>query len=147
MRDRLIWWLATGFGAGHLPKAPGLFGSLVGVVWWWVARDQAGLILAGIVGAVVICGMAARQVNLPDPTAVVLDEICAIPVALWGLTDFWEGCLAFGLFRLFDVWKPTPIRQLQRLPAGWGIVADDVAAAVLAAGLTHGLRWATVSLG
>ncbi|MCS7048165.1 MAG: phosphatidylglycerophosphatase A [Verrucomicrobiae bacterium] len=146
MRDRLIWWLATGFGAGHLPKAPGLFGSLVGLLWWWVARDQLWLTLAGIAIAVWVCGQAARQASLPDPTPVVLDEICAVPVALWGAMEFWDGCVAFVLFRLLDVWKPTPIRQLQRLPGGWGIVVDDVVAAGLAALITHGLRWATLTI-
>lgn len=135
-----MWWLATGFGAGHLPKAPGLFGSLLGLLWWWVVGDRIGLALAGIALAVIVCSMAARHVNHPDPPQVVLDEIAAVPVALWGMPDLWSGCMAFVLFRLLDVWKPVPIRLLQRLPGGWGIVADDVAAAVLAALITHGCR-------
>jgi phosphatidylglycerophosphatase A len=73
---------------------------------------------------------------------VVIDEICSIPLALAGLgTVLWMVAVAFVLFRLFDIWKPTPIRQVQRWPGGVGIVADDLLAAVYACVATHGVAW------
>jgi phosphatidylglycerophosphatase A len=83
--------------------------------------------------AVLVTGRAARAFGRPDPQEIVLDEFVSIPATLFlvPLAVHWYA-VGFGLNRLLDIVKPPPIRQLQRLPGGWGIVADDVAAAVVA---------------
>ncbi len=139
MRDRLIKFLATGLGVGYTPLAPGLAGSLVGLGWWWLARDALWLIPVGAIIAVGIADWAAKLMGHLDPPSVVIDEICAVPIALLGLTHRWELITAFLLFRLFDVWKPWPIQQLQALPGGLGIVADDLLAAGYACAFTQGI--------
>lgn len=139
MRDRLIQVLATGFGVGCVPVGPGLAGSVVGVGWWWVARDELWLIPVGVLAAIVVADRATKLFGHLDPPCVVIDEICAVPLALLALTERWELVTGFVLFRVFDVWKPWPIRQLQALPGGWGIVADDVVAAGYAGVFTHGI--------
>ena len=147
MRDRLIKFLATGFGVGYCPQAPGTVGSLVGVGYWWVLAHGNGYVywtttLAGLAWAVLISGGAAKLFGEPDPSKVVIDEIAVMPVALAGLTEFgWPVVVGFLLFRLFDVWKPGPIREVQHLPGGWGIVADDLLAALTTLTLTAGTMW------
>ncbi len=141
MLNRLIKLLATGLGVGYAPVGPGLAGSLVGVAWWWVARDDLWLIPVGALAAIVVADRAARLFGHLDPPRVVIDEVCAVPVALLALTERWELVTGFVLFRVFDVWKPWPIRQLQALPGGWGIVTDDLLAAGYACAFTHGIGW------
>jgi phosphatidylglycerophosphatase A len=141
MRERLIKLLATGFGAGYAPMAPGTVGSVVGVALWWIAPQGDWIVFsASCLVAVWCAGEAARLFQHPDPACVVIDEIVAVPVALAGVHGWWLA-LAFGLFRLFDVWKPWPIRQSQKLPGGWGIVVDDLLAAAAACGVTHAVTW------
>lgn len=151
---RVVLWLAQGLGAGRLRPAPGTWGSLVGVAWTLallVPGSPAwyGLgALAGVALAIPACGFAEAELGEQDPPSVVLDEVVAMPlafggtVALWawsgagvpGLSTWQAWCLhlalAFGLFRVLDIWKPWPIRRVQRLPGGWGVVLDDVAAGV-----------------
>jgi len=140
MPDCLIRWLASGFGAGRVPLAPGLAGSLVGLGYWWLLVATANALVyslatvAGILLAVWVSGRAARAAGQPDPAWVVIDELAVIPLVLAAGARLGPGevLLGFVLFRVFDVWKPFPIRRLQSLPGGWGIVADDVLAAVYA---------------
>lgn len=142
MRDRLILLLATGFGAGKLPVAPGTAGSIFGIGLWWLLRDWPVIYVAGVLAAVWIAGEAAKLMNDPDPASVVIDEIVGMPVALAGIYPvWWHVVVAFAAFRLFDIWKPFPIRQSQKLPGGIGIVVDDVLAGVLACATTHGVVW------
>jgi phosphatidylglycerophosphatase A len=96
--------------------------------------------------AVGICGEAGRRLGLKDPGFVILDEFVAIPLCFvgWhGLTAIvpaWSLLIAgFLLFRLFDIWKPLWINRLQDLPGGWGVVADDYAAAVAACLVMHAI--------
>lgn len=145
--------LATLGGLGDRLPAPGTTaGSLAGVVlyaaaWHLLAVPSSVVAVAGAVllaaVAVPACGREAARRGQGDPSAVVLDETAGQWVALgvWTLLDpatLTIGVLAasFLLFRLFDIVKPWPIRALERLPGGWGIVADDLAAG-LAAGLVH----------
>lgn len=162
----VLLWVALGFGSGRLRPGPGTWGSMVGVVWalvlltpGWPWAYALGTVLA-IGVAVPVCAAAARQLGDPDPGPVVLDEIVALPLALAGyaglwwwqagelpapaqLRQWWPALVAaFVLFRLFDIWKPWPIRALQRLPGGWGVVLDDVAAGVVAAACLWGGTWA-----
>jgi phosphatidylglycerophosphatase A len=136
---RLAILLATFFGAGYSPVAPGTAGSLAAIVIavplhlppWQYAVLAAALFLPAVWAA----GVTARTLKKKDPGLVVVDEVIGQWIALAGArTLTWETYLAaFLLFRLFDIWKPAPARQLESLPEGWGINADDVMAGIYAA--------------
>jgi len=132
----LATFLASGFGIGFVPFAPGTFGSVLGVA-------LAGLLLksglplawyAALAMAVFLFGIpctrrAAEVQGVKDPGWIVLDEIAAVLFIYTVIPFTWTtAVLGFLLFRLFDVSKPYPLRWLERLPHGWGIMADDVAA-------------------
>jgi len=146
-------WIAQGFGAGWAPVAPGTFGSLVGLGWFLalaLTRSWVWFILGNVAAFVIsvwLCGEGERLLQKKDPGSIVLDEIAALPCCfiVWMLAASppkqWlgpafyvrhaGGMLAiFGLFRLFDVWKPWPIRQSQNLPGGLGVTVDDFLAAL-----------------
>ena len=139
--DRMVLLLAMGIGTGRAPVAPGTVGSLLGppLVWGLQEAGVAGwtwgaaAILLWLIG-VPVCGRAATLLHAKDPGCVVYDEIAAFPV-VFALTDVnWlTALLGFAFFRLFDIWKPWPVRQAERLSGGCGIMADDVVAAVYAA--------------
>jgi len=141
--NKLAILIATWFGAGLSPKAPGTAGSLAALIIGILLHQYAGfawwhfLVLAAIVfvPATWAADVTARVKNLKDPQIVVVDEVLGQWIALAGLKHFtWPGYLAaFALFRLFDIWKPPPVRQLESLPGGLGINMDDVAAGVYAA--------------
>lgn len=168
--DRLVVWVAQGFGSGCLRPGPGTWGSGVGVLWLvlllcaahpgiWLAGTLAGIALA-----VPVCTRAEHVLGAHDPASVVLDEIAAFPL-IWLGVLLTPGGIAFSqpvaptviafahapelltgffAFRLFDIWKPGPIRKVQRFPKGMGVVADDVLAALAAAlvvSLVAYLRW------
>lgn len=143
--DRLAWLYATGFGVGMAPKAPGTFGSLLGPLlvgaWQLLVRpNYEGVIVAmiGILIGVAAAQRVARRYGLADPGCVVCDEIAAFAVVFAFAPVTWlTAGLGFAWFRLFDIWKPWPIRQLERLPGGWGIMADDLAAGAFAAAALH----------
>lgn len=135
--------LATWFGCGYFPWGPGTIGSLaalaIAVVLHWYLQSgrltmlllTALLLLPGIWAAT----RTARLLGKKDPGIVVVDEVLGQWITLAGAT-VWntKGLLAgFLLFRLFDIWKPWPVRRLERLPEGIGIVADDLAAGVYGA--------------
>jgi phosphatidylglycerophosphatase A len=151
------WTVATFFGAGLGKPGPGTWGSVAAVLLWvavaWGLRPDPVvlfvILMAGIVLAIVFGVPAAtiveRESGREDPGFVVIDEVAGQWIALLGCRADWRyGLLALILFRLFDITKPYPVRKLERLPAGWGIVFDDVAAGVyaLAAGwlLQAGLK-------
>jgi phosphatidylglycerophosphatase A len=145
----LIKFLATGFGVGNVPGAPGLAGSLVGLVYWWLLVRSGHVwvywvaVVVGIVLAVWLAGEAAELLRDPDPASVVIDEIVVVPLALAGLSPvWWHIAIGFALFRLFDVWKPPPVRQAEYFSGGVGIVLDDVMAALYACAGTHAIVWA-----
>jgi phosphatidylglycerophosphatase A len=148
MRERLIKFLATGFGVGYLPAVPGMAGSVVGVGFWW-SLNQAhnpwlrGLLLVLAIGFAVWCaGEASEIMHHPDPSSVVIDEIVAMPLAFIGLGgQWWHIVVGFMMFRVFDLWKPSPIRESQDFSGGIGIVLDDLLAAVYACAATHGIVW------
>jgi len=132
--------LAFGFGTGLSPWAPGTVGSLLGVAlaWWSLPMAMEWRVAAGIalvVSGVWICGESARRIGVHDHSGIVWDEIAAIYLVLLPLPPsplLWA--LGFGLFRLFDIWKPWPIRDLDhRLRGGLGIMLDDLVAALYAA--------------
>ena len=143
MGSRIALAISTWFGCGFSPKAPGTVGSAAGIVLGFLLWRYAGfawwhfLVLAAVacVPAVWAAGRTARDLKLDDPQIVVVDEVVGQWIALAGARQFgWlEFAAAFALFRLFDIWKPPPVRQLERLHGGLGIVADDVMAGVYAA--------------
>ena len=138
---------ATFLGAGYFPFAPGTFASLeAALLYAFVGRRipplpylliLAALFLAGTVAADVF----ARILKQKDPRPIVIDEIVGQGIALFSIPAGW-GWIAGGfvLFRLFDVLKPWPIRKLEQLPGGWGIMADDVAAGAASALVLWGVR-------
>ena len=135
--------IATWFGCGYAPKAPGTAGSLAALLiaialnWYggygrWTLLLLTALLLApGIWSA----GVVAKRTNQPDPQIVVVDEVIGQWITLAGAATFnWKTYLAaFVLFRLLDMWKPAPARQFENFPGGWGIVADDAMAGVYGA--------------
>ena len=159
-------FLATGFGSGLSPVAPGTAGSLVGLAIAWLLRSHAGIVgspvglltsglAVGLLG-VAVSGPVCRALGAEDPGCIVIDEIsgqliaCAaiplVPLKTAGAAvAAWAG--AFVLFRLFDIVKPGPIRGLQRLPGGWGVVIDDVAAGLAAAVVLAAAGWLAVRFG
>jgi len=144
-RGRWDWALliATWFGCGYVPVAPGTAGSLAAVliaialhIEYGAARGTV-LILTAILLAPGIwsAGVTAKRAGLEDPRFVVVDEVIGQWITLAGASVWnWKSFLAaFFLFRILDVWKPPPVRQLERLPGGFGIVADDVMAGLYGA--------------
>ena len=150
------WWAyttATFFGAGYGKPGPGTWGSVAALLLWrlfaWdVHPSPHALLLALIDGIVVaiLCGVPAativeRESGRTDPGFVVIDEVIGQWIALLGSPADWRhGLIALVLFRLFDITKPFPVRRLERLPGGWGIVFDDVAAGLYALGVASLLR-------
>jgi phosphatidylglycerophosphatase A len=134
--------LATGFWLGRFPVAPGTFGALLGLPLAWGVSFidspwlQAAAIAAMFVASVPVCTIAAEQLGgRKDPGAIVLDEIVSLPVTFFLvprelLVQPLVILIGFGLHRLFDITKPPPARQLERLPSGLGIMADDIAAGI-----------------
>ncbi|WP_298134455.1 phosphatidylglycerophosphatase A [Acidiferrobacter sp.] len=148
-RDRFSLWLATGLGVGWAPRAPGTMGSLAALALWWPAGSWGpgpyALVLAvALIVGVPVTGRAAELLGRHDPPMVVWDEVAGMGVALCAVPHriLWFA-LAFGLFRLFDIVKPFPIARLEALPAGYGIMLDDVAAGAYAALLIQGGLWMT----
>ncbi len=180
-KPHLSFLLATWFGLGYLPKAPGTWGSLAGLVliwalalltsiagspkadfhvadWYFVVRFHVlplfGIFVAAL--GVIVSSRVAAYSGTKDPQYVVVDEVSGqmLTLVLGGIyatgsstgTSIytpgwsfyfdvpWKFLLAgFLLFRLFDIWKPFPIRKLEKLPGGWGIMADDWLAGIYAA--------------
>ena len=140
---RLALLLATWFGCGYFPWGPGTVGSLTAVViaallHFYAGVNRGGLLL--IAAALLIPGIwastqTAMFVHKEDPGLVVIDEVLGQWVTLAGTAVLsWKALVAgFLLFRLFDIWKPWPVRNFEKLPGGAGIVADDLAAGIYGA--------------
>lgn len=143
MTVKLANLISTWFGCGYSPFAPGTAGSAAAVAIAILLHTYAGLapwhflVLAGILAlpAVWSAGVSARAHRTKDPQFVVVDEVLGQWITLAGAATLtWKSYLAaFVLFRLFDIWKPAPVRQLESLPGGWGINADDAMAGVYGA--------------
>src|SRR5450755_342945 len=180
-KPRVSFLLATWFGLGYLPKAPGTWGSLAGAViaciFFKLWPPQAGLpfnlaVIVHLFDAICLVLLAiallgvwtssrtCKFLSVKDPQIVVIDEVSGQLITIFlgtltfyqypGMSDVqivnaaWAGfgrgalnwkpmLLGFILFRLFDIWKPFPIRHLEKLPGGWGIMADDWLAGIYAA--------------
>ena len=147
------WAIGTFFGAGLLKPGPGTYGSIAAVLLWYAAAHilhPAPFALAvgptiaaifatliGIPAATIVANESGRE----DPGHVVIDEVAGQLIALIALPADWQhAALSLILFRLFDIFKPPPIRQLERLPAGTGIMLDDVAAGLFALAVAQLIR-------
>ncbi len=143
--------LATWFHCGYAPKGPGTAGSLAAILIAWLLHEFAGvgslgfaiLALALTGPAIWAADVTARETGLKDPQIVVVDEVVGQWIAVAGASQLnWKSWIAaFVLFRAFDIWKPPPVRQLERLPGGTGIVLDDVMAGVYAALVMSAAGW------
>jgi phosphatidylglycerophosphatase A len=157
-------FVATGFGIGRVPFAPGTFGAFLGLplavaltaaataiagrlgagptIAWAI---EAVLVIAVCVASIPICSRAAQCLGRKDPGAVVLDEVASLPLALLALAPQTRTpvalAVAFVVLRIVDISKPPPCRQLEALPAGLGIMADDWGAAAWTATCLAAARW------
>jgi len=130
--------VATAFGSGYSPIAPGTAGSLVGLALFWPLSRLSGEAQAAALAVVFFGGVAAstdlaRRMGAHDPGQVVVDEVAGMWASLllvpWSASS---AIIGFVLFRVMDVVKPYPARSLESLPRGWGIMADDMMAGLYA---------------
>ncbi|MBA2077596.1 phosphatidylglycerophosphatase A [Rhodanobacter sp. PCA2] len=134
-------WIACGLGSGLAPVAQGTFGSLAALLPWLLLRGLSlplNLLVIGLgfVLGVWACERAGRALGVDDHRALVWDEFVGLWIALLPalLAPWWAVLASFALFRLFDVWKPWPIRVFdRRLKGGLGVMVDDVVAGAFAA--------------
>jgi phosphatidylglycerophosphatase A len=156
-------WLVTGCATlgplGRKLPAPGTWGSLAGLLYFVLFFQRASIgaiLIASALGsylAVGLCGEAEVRLRKRDPGQIVLDEVVAIPLCFLGwrtlpaVMPAWAVLMTgFALFRLFDIVKPFGIARLQSLPAGWGVVADDLAAALATCATLHIGFWVWVQI-
>lgn len=149
--QRLALFAATAAYSGYAPVAPGTAGSAVGLACIAVLRWSGMPALGECAVGVALCALgiwassrAETYFGSFDPGPVVIDEVVGVFVTLAFLSVGWSGAIAgFVLFRIFDVVKPFPSGRVERLPGGWGVMADDVVAGVYAhASLRLVLRFA-----
>ena len=144
-RTLWAWAVATFFGAGLLKPGPGTYGSVATVLLWLATasllhHNTLHLLIATLIALVLSVAIGipaatrvARESGRKDPGFVVIDEVSGQLVALIGLMPDWpHALLALLLFRFFDILKPPPIRRLEALPEGTGIVVDDLGAGIYA---------------
>ena len=129
--------LATSAGIGYIPFAPGTFGSLAGLLLWWLLPASWGVQLVVIAGLFVLgswsAGVAERHFSSTDPGPVVIDEVMGMLVTLFLNPVGWIGAtIGFLWFRASDIVKPYPANRLERLHGGVGVMADDLMAAIYA---------------
>lgn len=147
MQDPLLW-LAFGFGAGLSRKMPGTMGTLAAIplYWllvqlspWWYLLATVVSVLAGIS----ICDYASRRLQVHDFGGIVWDEVAGLLITLLWVPFSWQNlALGFVLFRLFDIFKPWPIKWLDaKVHGGFGIMLDDVVAGIFATLLLNLSLW------
>ncbi len=136
---KLIHFLAFGFGAGKLPRAPGTFGTLVGIPVYLLlqplsAPAYAIIVLALFAFGVWLCHETEKDLGVHDHPGIVWDEIVGYLITMFMAPVGWIWIVTgFLLFRLFDIWKPFPIRQIERrIRGGFGNMLDDALAAIYA---------------
>jgi phosphatidylglycerophosphatase A len=146
---RPVMWLATGFGAGLSPVAPGTAGSLVGVLFYLAMAGlplplYLALVLALAIVGIWVCERAGRALAVPDHPGIVWDEIVGLLIAMAATPPSWQGLVSgFALFRLFDILKPWPVRRIDRgVKGGLGVMLDDVMAGLYALACLQILRHA-----
>ena len=141
-------FFALGFGSGLAQKAPGTFGTIVGLPLFWLISGQSLSIQLSIIALLFVigiyfCDVAGKNLGVADHGSIVWDEIVAMLLVL-ALTPFSAAwwLVAFLLFRLFDIWKPFPIRQFDaKLKNGFGVMFDDFLAAIYAILSLMAMQW------
>ena len=142
-------WIGTGFGSGLAPRAPGTFGTLAALLPWWFGLrllDPAWYVVA-VAAACAVGVWAANwmiaRTHVADPSVFVWDEFVGLWIALFLAPAGWQWVLGgFALFRLFDIWKPWPVRWADRqVHGGVGAMLDDVLAGLYALVILQGLAW------
>lgn len=147
MRNVALFIWTAGY-SGLFPVGPGTAGSLVGLGLLFVVRlaDQCWLEPLVIVLVLAIGGWSAtvaeRHYSRADPSEVVVDEVVGMLLTLLWIPVSWTGAiLGFAVFRVFDIVKPFPVGIVERLPGGWGVMADDVVAGFYAYGVMRVILW------
>jgi phosphatidylglycerophosphatase A len=137
--------ISTVFGVGYFPLAPGTMGSLAALIVYWISPEITAIQLALIILGISVLGVYTATITEHemknklgqekgiDPGIIVIDEVVGMLIALLFVpkTTFFL-IAAFILFRIFDITKPYPVRNMERFPGGWGIVLDDVIAGIYA---------------
>lgn len=142
-KSRFSWLIATFFYIGYMKPGPGTYASAVTVVLWWAAAhlipaNWLSLVALGVAVLITLLGIppstvVARESGREDPGFVVIDEVAGQMIALIGAPATWNYLIAgLILFRIFDILKPFPLRRLENLPEGTGIMMDDVGAGLYA---------------
>lgn len=137
--------LATGFGSGLSPWMPGTAGSLAAIPFWWLLARlpqdlYALVVLLGISLGVYLCHRTAKDMGVHDHGSIVWDEFIGMWITLMAIPriDWQWVAVGFILFRIFDIWKPWPIRWFDRnVHGGMGIMVDDIIAGVISAALLY----------
>ena len=143
-----VHFLAFGLGSGLAPKAPGTFGTLAAVPFYWLLAMLPlwayglAVVMAAIAG-VWICGESSRRLGVHDHGGIVWDEFVGLWITLFAAPQGWLWLIVgFALFRLFDIWKPWPIRMADRqVSGGFGIMLDDILAGLYALASLQLLAW------
>ena len=140
---KLSWLIATFFGCGRIRPGPGTWASAATVLLWLLISQAAGARLQVLIALLLAClaialgipaaTRVARETGITDPSFVVIDEVAGQMIALLAAPVRWKTLLAgFILFRAFDIVKPPPLRLLEKIPGGAGIMLDDVGAGLYA---------------
>jgi phosphatidylglycerophosphatase A len=142
----VAWTIATWFGCGLAPVAPGTVGTLGALPLYFLVRGCGPIAIAATAAVVSVIGIWAsnlvvRDSKEKDPQRIVVDEVAGVLVALAVAPFTWTGiAAAVVLFRLFDITKPFPARRAEKLPEGWGVVCDDLVAGAFAAVVILAIR-------
>ena len=152
--QRIAWAIATWFGCGRVPKAPGTMGTLGAIPLYLIVDrithgGRVGVAVAAVLVTLIgvwAAGVVAHDIASKDPQIVVVDEVAGYLVTMIAAPHAsWIAVVTgFVVFRAFDILKPWPIRRIEKLPGGWGIVMDDVAAGALGAAVLLVLDAASV---
>jgi phosphatidylglycerophosphatase A len=143
-----LHFVAFGFGSGAVPFAPGTFGTLMAIPFYLVMQPLRPMIYLAVLLLVIglsiwICSKATKDIGIDDHQGMCLDEIVGFLVTMFAAPVGWEW-IAFGfvLFRIFDIWKPWPIRSIDRnIHGGFGMILDDVVAGVFSCLLLQAVAW------
>ncbi len=143
-----IQFLALGYGSGLFKPAPGTWGTLAAVPLWWLLAQTTLpvyvlICVISFVIAIYLCGKTAERLGVHDHSAIVWDEFVGLWVTMIAVPVTWPNLLlGFVLFRIFDIVKPWPIRELDRkVHGGFGIMIDDIVAGIMACLSLHALVW------